>query len=236
MSEVLSISGVEVSLRRSERRRSIGMVVERDGSVIANVPASISLSEAERVLRSRELWLHSALAKRGALSHQAAPKEYVSGEGFLYLGRAYRLRVTRHTPTDETLPPLRLFRGRFQLRADCVNRGHDCFVRWYSEQAHTWLTEKLPRLQRRVGVSVQQVSVMDLGFRWASCSAAGRLNFHWRTVLLPPEFVEYIVLHELCHLIEHNHTPRFWSHVHRADRDFEQKERWLKENGGRFCL
>jgi predicted metal-dependent hydrolase len=77
---------------------------------------------------------------------------------------------------------------------------------------------------------------MDLGYRWASCSKHGRLNFHWRAILLPPELVEYLVLHELCHLIEHNHTPRFWSLVSRADRDCEQKERWRRENGGRFNL
>ena len=98
------------------------------------------------------------------------------------------------------------------------------------------IAERMPRLPRRVGVEVHRVAVMDLGFRWASCSEAGRVNFHWRTVLLPPHLVEYLVLHELCHPMEHNHTPRFWSLVRRADPDVDRNERLLKEDGSRFDL
>ncbi len=236
MSERLSISNVEVHVRRSDRRQTIGLTVERDGSVVAAVPLSIPLGEVERQLRGRELWLQSALTRRTSLTPPATVKQYVSGEGFHYLGRAYRLRVLRDVGGDDLIPELRLFQGMFLLRGDCAPRGRECFVRWYSARAESWLAERTPRLQRRVGVEVPRVAVMDLGYRWASCSESGRLNFHWRTVLLPPEMVEYLVLHELCHLIEHNHTPRFWSLVSRADRDYEHRERWLRENGGRFNL
>lgn len=236
MSELLSISNVEIRVRRSDRRQTIGLTVERDGSVVAAVPVGIALGEVERQLRSRELWLHSALTRRRSLTPPATVKQYVSGEGFHYLGRAYRLRVSRTTTADDQMPEVRLFQGMFHLRGDCARRGRECFVRWYSTQADSWLAEKMPRLQRRVGVEVRRVVVMDLGYRWASCSGAGRLNFHWRTILLPSDMIEYLVLHELCHVIEHNHTPRFWSLVRRADRDFAGKERWLKENGSRFDI
>lgn len=236
MSERLSISSIEVQVRRSDRRQTIGLTVERDGSVVAAAPSSLALGEIERQLRSRELWLHSALTRRATLTPPTASKDYVSGEGFHYLGRAYRLCVLRTVAESDPGPELRFAQGKFQLRADCSHRGHECFVRWYSERAESWLADRMPRLQRRVGVDVRRVAVMDLGYRWASCSDTGRLNFHWRTILLPPEIIEYLVLHELCHLLEHNHTERFWSLVRRADRDFERKERWLKENGSRFDL
>jgi predicted metal-dependent hydrolase len=236
MSERLSISALDIDVRRSERRQTIGLTVERDGSVTATVPQALSLAEVERQLRARELWLHSALARRASLAPVVPTKQYVSGEGFLYLGRAYRLRVLGAAAGDQQPPDLRLFQARFHLRGDCASCGRECFVRWYSDRAQTWLAERLPLLQRRVGVEAKRLAVMDLGYRWASCSEYGRLNFHWRAILLPPELVEYLVLHELCHLIEHNHTPRFWSLVSRADRDCEQKERWLRENGGRFEL
>lgn len=236
MSELLSISNVEVHVRRSDRRQTIGLTVERDGSVVAAVPVSVPLGEVERQLRSRELWLHSALTRRTMLTPAPAVKQYVSGEGFYYLGRAYRLRVLRAATAANQIPELRLFQGMFHLRGDCAPRGGECFARWYSARADSWLAERMPRLQRRVGVEVRRVAVMDLGYRWASCSDNGRLNFHWRTILLPPDMVEYLVLHELCHLVEHNHTPRFWSLVRRADRDFERKQSWLRENGSRFSL
>ena len=236
MSERLSISTLDIDVRRSDRRQTIALTVERDGSLTATVPMALPIAEVERQLRARELWLYSALARRASLAPAAPTKQYVSGEGFLYLGRAYRLRVLAAAAGNQQLPELRLFQGRFHLRGDCAPRGRECFVRWYSDRAQTWLAERLPRLQRRVGVEASRLAVMDLGYRWASCSEHGRLNFHWRAILLPPELVEYLVLHELSHLIEHNHTLRFWSLVSRADRDYEKKERWLRENGARFNL
>lgn len=236
MSERLSIGNVDICIRRSGRRQTIGLTIERNGSVTAAVPASLPLVELERQLRGRELWLHSALARRAASAPTAPAKEYVTGEGFHYLGRAYRLRLECAASKDGQPPELRLFQGVFRLRVDRASRGRECFVRWYSAQAESWLTEHLPRLQRRVGVEVRGLAVMDLGYRWASCSGPGRVNVHWRAILLPPEMIEYLVLHELCHIIEHNHTPRFWSLVRRVERSFEHKERWLRENGARYDL
>src|SRR5450759_5161464 len=132
MSERLSISTLDIHIRRSERRQTIGLTVERDGSVIATVPPTLPLAEVERQLRARELWLHSALARRASLAPAAPTKQYVSGEGFLCLGRAYRLRVLSAAVGNQQLPELRLFQGRFHLRGDCAPRGRECFVRWYT--------------------------------------------------------------------------------------------------------
>jgi predicted metal-dependent hydrolase len=236
MSVALSIGDVEVMVRRSHKRHTVGLTIERDGQVVAAVPANMSLKEVTEIVRQRETWVHSALLRRSAIAPASGSKEYVSGEGFHYLGRSYRLRVLRGTTGVSGLPELRLFEGTFQLRADCVPRGRECFVGWYTGQMGTWLSEKLPQLQRRVGAIVRRTSVMDLGLRWGSCSEAGRVNFHWRAILLPPRLVSYLVLHELCHLLEHNHTEKFWALVRRVDHDFERKERWLRENGARFSL
>lgn len=235
MSETLSIGNLEIIVRRSEKRHTVNLAVERDGSLVATVPASMQTSELFRIARSRELWLHSAVARRNALVSGFA-KEYVSGEGFYYLGRSYRLRVLRGAAAGSGWPELRLFQGRFQLREDCVPDGRRCFLRWYSKQMQTWLLENIDQLQARVGVTVRKTSVMDLGFRWASCSDAGRLNFNWRAILLPSRIISYLVLHELCHLLEHNHTKKFWSLVQCVDHQYARKEQWLLENGGRFCL
>jgi predicted metal-dependent hydrolase len=86
MSELLSISNVEIHVRRSDRRQTIGLTVARDGSVVAAVPLSIPLREVERQLRGRETWLHSALTRRTSLTAPVVAKEYISGEGFHYLG------------------------------------------------------------------------------------------------------------------------------------------------------
>lgn len=73
----------------------------------------------------------------------------------------------------------------------------------------------------------------ELGFRWGSCGAGGKLYFHWRTMLLPPPLIEYVVVHELVHLLEPHHTPEFWTRVERAMPDFERRRRLLFEEGSR---
>ena len=86
----------------------------------------------------------------------------------------------------------------------------------------------------RVGVEPSGVAVRDLGHRWGSCGKGGKLYFHWRSILLPPSIVEYIVVHELVHLHEPHHTPEFWTRVERAMPDFARRKQWLAENAQRF--
>lgn len=225
------VGGIPVSIERSAKRRTIGLTVERDGTVTARVPSSSSDSEIERVLKSRELWLHSALEKRRETLAIEGGKEFVSGEGFHYLGKSYRLRVlNKSDDLCDATPPLRLFQSRFLLRHDAKQDAAGHFVRWYSEAGRRWLARQLPTLSRRVGVAAAGTRVGDLRYRWASCSENGWLNFHWKTFLLPSGVIRYLVLHELCHLIEHNHSPRFWQLLRAVDQDFQEKERWLAEN------
>jgi predicted metal-dependent hydrolase len=78
--------------------------------------------------------------------------------------------------------------------------------------------------------------VRDLGFRWGSCGKSGTVNFHWATILLPVSLVDYVVVHELAHLMEPNHTPAFWRRVSRALPEYEQRKTWLAEHGGRHLV
>ena len=88
----------------------------------------------------------------------------------------------------------------------------------------------------RIGVAPKGVEVRDLGFRWGSCGQAGGVNFHWATILLPASIVDYVVVHELTHLVEANHTPEFWRRVARALPEYAQRKAWLAEHGGRHVV
>jgi len=81
-----------------------------------------------------------------------------------------------------------------------------------------------------VGEQPSKINITDLGNRWGSCGRGGRLNFHWKSILLPAFAVEYIVVHELVHLHEPHHTPEFWRRVERSLPDFERRKRWLAEH------
>ncbi len=210
MSETIFIAGIQVRVRRSGRRRQVGLTVERDGTLAAAVPVELSTVELDRIVSGKVLWIHKALAQRDTLAAPATVKRYVAGEGFYYLGRKFRLRLVHGAKRLLGNESLRLYRGYFEIDSSAAHRGREMFVRWYSARAREWIDTRLATMRKRIGVSEVKCRVRDLGNRWGSCSDNGT----W----------------------EHNHGAPFWNLVRRGDLDFEAKRRWLHRNGPQFNL
>lgn len=236
MSKPIQVGSIPVSVIRAPQRKTIALTVERDGTLSVRAPSETSLESLEKLLKRKELWIHSALAKHQASRGTNGQKSFVTGEGLFYLGRHYRLRVVSSKNLPQKAAHLRLHHSRFLLTACAAAAARKHFVRWYSDAGGRWLSKHLPRLQARVGVSPKSTAVRDLGFRWGSCSEEGRLNFHWRTFMLPSRLIEYLVLHELCHIIVHNHSRNFWKEVRRVVPDYRSKEAWLSTNAANYNL
>jgi predicted metal-dependent hydrolase len=223
--DTLTIEGLAFELRRSDRRKTLGITVDRDSSLVISAPADCPLDLIEKTARKK-------LAQKRLLRHPATETEFVTGEGFHYLGRNYRLLLL--DPEDDAVPALRLHQGRFQLRKDELHRADEHFALWYAQRAQAWIERRCELFAQRIGVAPGAVRVMDLGHRWGSCSPTGNVNFNWRTICLPPRIVEYVVVHELVHLGEHHHGPEFWTRLARAMPDYAHRKRWLAENSVRY--
>ncbi|MGD0165903.1 MAG: SprT family zinc-dependent metalloprotease [Gaiellaceae bacterium] len=230
MSDSLTVDDLTFALRRSRRRKTLGITIERDGELVLAAPADASLDEIERAVRQKGLWIYRKLAEREFLVGPTLVKEYVSGETFHYLGRSYRLRLVDGGASSQ---PLQLRHGWFELRRDERERGENHFFDWYVEHGQPWLTHRAALYASRVGVTPEPAKVQDLGYRWGSCGSAA-INFHWRTMQLPPRIIDYIIVHELVHVIEPRHDRAFWRRVERAMPDFAERKRWLAERGGTF--
>ena len=235
-SPTLTVDDLTFALRWSDRRKTVGVIVDRDGSLILAAPTGCPLDLVERVAREKRFWAHAKLAEKRALSHPLSPKEFVNGEGFPYLGRNYRLRLVDAPAPGAPEPPLRLHQGRFLLQQRERARAREHFIAWYAEHGHPWLRRRVALFADRIGVTPQGIEIRPLGYRWGSCTAGGRLNFHWRSVLLPPRIIEYIVAHELVHLCEGRHNAAFWKRLERAMPDCAAREQWLAEHGARYDL
>jgi len=224
----LIVGDLAFELRRSARRRSVQITVDRGGELVITAPDDCSTATMEDFVREKRFWIYTKLAEKEALQHPTPEKAFVSGEGFPYLGRRYRLLLVAEQDT-----PLKLEHGRFKLLRTEADRGRALFVDWYRQAGRRWLTKRVPPFARRIDVQVEAIRVRDLGFRWGSCSADGGVNFHWATLLFPPAIVDYVIVHELVHLTEKHHTPAFWRRVERVLPDFEKRKKWLAERGGR---
>ena len=234
--DTLAIDGLTFELRRSDRRKTLGITVDRDSSLVIAAPTDCPMNLIEKAAHKKLLWVHKKLAEKRLLRRPAAEKEFVNGEGFHYLGRSYRLLLV--DPQDDATPALRLHRGRFQLHKDERERAGDHFAHWYARRARPWIERRADLFTARVGAAPGAapgaVRVMDLGHRWGSCGPAGNLNFNWRTICLPPRIVEYVVVHELVHLREPHHGAEFWTRLARVMPDHAQRKRWLAENSIRY--
>ena len=217
-------------------RKTIEIVVERDASLVLKAPPTATIERAKQFVTAKRPWVYRKLAEKDALTGPPVVKQFVEGEGFAYLGRSYRLTLTTDAGAKEGV---RLERGRFHLPAKEADRGAAAMRRWYTTVGGQWLRLRLRPWAARLGEEAVEVEVRDLGYRWGSArSATGpqRINVHWATLQLPPSLIDYVLVHELAHLQETNHTPEFWSTVARLMPSYEQHKITLATIGKSIWL
>lgn len=218
------------------RRSTVDIVVERDGRVVVRVPQATPHQRIEDLVEAKRYWIYKTLTEWRDLNATKVLREYRNGEGFLYLGRSYRL-----TLVGEQDEPLLLKGGRFWLRHALVDRGEiagakAAFRDYFIARGLERIPERVRYLAPKVGIKPRQIDVRELGHRWASCSPKGNLAFHWKCVMTPPTVIDYIVLHELCHFHHLNHTEAFWNEVDKVMPAYRERKEWLKKNGAAMDL
>lgn len=223
MNEVLEVGGLVFAVRRSARRKTLGLTVDRGGERVIHCPELATEDELARWTRSKLLWVQGKLALKERIAPLARKPEYVSGESFSYLGRNYRLRLIAQQ--EEAL---RFDGQRFLLRKDEIASGTAHFRRWYIEHGQERIIERAEWLSRRTGLPPTAVRLRDLGFRWGSCGKGGTLLFNWKLLQLPMRLVDYVIAHELAHLLEPHHTPAFWRVLDRAMPDWRERQEELR--------
>jgi predicted metal-dependent hydrolase len=217
-------------------RRTADIVIEPDGRVIVRAPESVPDERIEDLIESKRLWIYKNLAEWRDLNATRVIREYRNGEGFLYLGRSYRLLLVGGQ--DE---PLLLKGGRFCLRRDLVDQGEipaakAAFRDYFIKRGMERITQRVRYFAPKAGVMTGKISVRELGSRWASCSPTGNLAFHWKCMMAPPKVIDYIVVHELCHMHHLDHSDAFWNEVDKVMPDYYERKEWLRKNGAAMDL
>lgn len=236
MSESLHIDGTSVEVRRSKRRRTVDLFVDRRGEYVINVPESLPDDEILKILESKREWMIRTRLRKEEKLHGEPAKEWVSGEGLYWLGRKYRLKVVKPGDSPTQAEPVVFAEGRFRIVAPHASDHRDVFRQWYQQQTKKVVGGRIARLARRVGVSAPDVIVRDLGYRWGSCGKGGKIYFHWRIAMLPSHVIDYLIIHELCHLLEPRHSREFFRKLEVVSPGYAEIETWLAENGDHFDL
>ena len=215
------------TIRRSSKRRKLTITVERDRSVVVHAPESTPEEMIREIVESKRRWIYKKRAHAQKYEKQPHPpgKELVNGESTLYLGREYQIEII---PTDST--EIR-FERRFLIPASLTGGRKRILRNWYIERAKERILPKVESIAVTLGVNLASARIVDNRFRWGSCTVKDNVNLNWRLIKAPMFVIDYVIVHELAHLIEANHTPRFWNIVRTHAPTMEKARRWLRDHG-----
>ena len=222
-------AGSAVVWRRSDRARRYRLWLGRDGAAVMVIPRRGSEREARRFLEQQRDWLDRARARQ-----QARPRPadvWRPGTSILWRGEALPLRVAAEGVRPMVCLGADVFRVP-QLEGDL----RPALEAQFDRRARIELPARTWELAVMAGIELRRVSVRNQRSRWGSCSAGGTISLNWRLVQAPDFVRDYIIHHELMHLREMNHSPRFWTHVEAVCPGWRQAERWLKHHGSLLGL
>ena len=189
------------------------------------VPRGVRDSEIDALLESKRRWIAEAVAKASAVAGRAA-RLGLGQPGVVWLSGVALPVARRNGPRSVAAVEA----GRLLVRGPDA-AAPAAVERWYRREARRRIVPPVERGAARLGVEVGSVAIGDAKTRWGSCSSRGTLSFSWRLLLVPPEVLEYVVVHELLHLREPNHSEAFWRLVEAARPGWQEQARWLRDHG-----
>ena len=224
------VRDIEYQLLPGTERQTTDIVIERDGVITVRPPRWMTPEQVDDTVLSKRMWIYRNLAEWRELNVGKVEREWVNGESFLYLGRQYRLQLVADQPVS-----LQLKNGRFCLSQSVLLQGnaaaHHAFEAFYMAKGAAIIDKRVALYAAKVGVTPGKIAVKDIGFKWATCHRNGDLQFHWKCLLAPLTIVDYIVVHELCHLHRRDHSDAFWNEVDKVMPDYRTRKAWLRVNG-----
>jgi len=219
---VLGAQPVDFELRRSSRR-SIGFMINDDGLRVT-APKRLTLAEVDSAIRAKQRWILTKLYERGerrAQRLQNPPLRWVDGARLPYMGGEITLRLREAACRRCAFDPAT--RELSASMAQELEEGQlkECVRLWFQDEARRVFTERLDDYAARLGVTYKTLALSSAGTRWGSCTVAGNIRLNWRLIHYPLPLIDYVVAHELAHLREMNHSPRFWAAVGSVYPDYE---------------
>jgi len=207
-------------------RKTLAIHVHPDLNVTVEAPLDSEFPEIEKRVHKKAAWILRQQRNFRRYSFEIPPRQYVSGETYRYLGQQYRLKVLE---SRDNKGAVRM--ARKQITIFTKDRGDRKKVKkllteWYRQRAYETFRERMeawaPRFER-YGIQHPEVFVRQMRSQWGSCSAKGKMTLNLKLVMMPRQFIDYVIVHELCHLIEHNHSTTFYKLMSKIMPDWEEK-------------
>jgi hypothetical protein len=227
----MKLDGVEIAIEKTNRRKTVSIFIERDGSVRVLAPVTATDDTIENAVRAKEYQIFAKLAKWKELNQGKVKRAFVNGQSFLYFGRNYRLSIEENQAV-----PLKLTGGYLRLDKKYLSKAEKVFKEFYREKAQQKIQERTKLIEDKFSTKPSSIKVLELRNRWASWTPKNRLTFHWKCAMAPVGVLDYIIMHEMVHLKYPSHSPAFWNELDKKMPDYRERENWLKQNGVKMAL
>jgi len=228
--QIVNLCGININIVRTNRKKTIAVKVNQ-GDVSVSVPKNASLSHIETVINNKSKWIQQKLLQQENYTPLKV-HEFRAGETFLYLGQERTLDCVTGIRSAIELDEqkITLYSHRPLKAVTIKNRLN----KWYRAQAQLYLSLRTRELAENIGLKPRRINTRTYRSRWGCCSSNREITYNWQIIMAPEHIIDYLIVHELCHMKEHNHSPRYWSHVAAVLPDYKQSKKWLDQNGHQF--
>ena len=234
-SEMQYYSNIPYTLKKSRKRiKTISLQISDKSELVITAPNFTPISEINRFVQEKQSWIYKAIHKHKEAAIENRAKKYITGENFYYLGVSYPLEVF-FEPLENA--GVVFWDNHFYLNAQGSKdlRKH-YFVLWYKKKAHEYFRGRVDFFSLMLKLQPGSVRITSAVSRWGSCSGDNNLAFSFRLMMAKPEVIDYVVVHELMHIKEKNHSAKFWQLVEKVMPQYKLHRRWLKDNNSKFAL
>jgi predicted metal-dependent hydrolase len=219
-------------IRSRRRRKTISLQIKEEGRVVIYIPYHTPKGEIEKFIKEKQPWIVKKISEKERATKETR-RVFITGEKFLYLGESYPLEIG---DTHKKGLPLKLSFGKFILDKDHLERARDLFILWYKREAKEKLEARVRYFSNKLQLVPKGFKITSAKHRWGSCSRDNRLSFSWRIIMAPWSVIDYVVIHELVHIKEKNHSKRFWDYLETIFPDHRKHRFWLRKSGYRLYL
>jgi predicted metal-dependent hydrolase len=206
------------------KRRTISLTISDEGYLIVKTPLKISQEYLTDLIQKKRDWILKNQKHILDNLTKIPPKQYNEGESFLFLGESYKLQLS-----DQRIP-LVFTDNFFLLSKKHQPKGLKVFQDWYKKKALEIFNQRAAYFSDLYNISYTLLKISTAKRQWGSCTIRGNLNINWRLIMAPMEVIDYVIIHELAHIIQRNHSSRFWGLVKKMMPEYEAQREWLRKN------
>ncbi|MEX1377553.1 MAG: SprT family zinc-dependent metalloprotease [Eubacteriales bacterium] len=212
------------------KRKTISIQINKDAQVIVKAPHSVSQKYIENFILSKKGWIEKNVEKMKETAVLRQPKKFIGGEIFMLFGKEYMLCVSSVDSKIKIMDDRIFFPSKF------MDNPKDHMVKFYKKIAKKYLTERALKIAKQLNLQPNSIKITSADKRWGSCSSKKNINFSYKLIMADEIAIDYVIIHELCHLLYMNHSSSFWNAVHSIMPNYKTCKNYLKQNEHRFII